>query len=271
MRSRDTRAARFSERQGFAPSEVEIIVRNDAPHDLRGVLVDIAYECGFTPKGLRSLVCRVLRTRENPNNWTEWPNVADEVTGLVDTCEWYEVYDIAEAIYATLQSQIDAAARFARELNKYFRRSGIGWQLTDGTIEMRGPETFEDAIKGAQDTLGERKTARRELHEARHDLSRRPEPDITGAIQHAMAALECVARDVTGDEKATLGEILKRHPGLLPPPLDSAVEKLWGYASERGRHLREGRVPNIVEAELLVVVASAAATYLVKRTEGVEV
>ena len=61
-----------------------------------------------------------------------------------------------------------------------------------------------------------RPTAAGHLHEALQDLSRRPEPDLPGAAYHAMGALECVARDLTDDPKSTLGEILKRHPGLLP-------------------------------------------------------
>jgi hypothetical protein len=53
------------------------------------------------------------------------------------------------------------------------------------------------------------------------DLSRRPQPDLAGAVYHAMGGmLECRARDVTGDPRATVGEVLKRNPGLLPKPLD---------------------------------------------------
>lgn len=88
---------------------------------------------------------------------------------------------------------------------------------------------------------------------------------MTGAIQHALAAVECVARDVTGDPKATLGEILKRHPGLVPPPLDDLLKKAWGFTSEQGRHLKEGRLPGFEEAELLVGIAGAACLYLVKK------
>jgi hypothetical protein len=97
------------------------------------------------------------------------------------------------------------------------------------------------------------------------DLSKRPTPDITGAIQHAMAALECVARDVTGDQNATLGELIKQNPGLLPKPLDTGVEKIWGYASDQARHVREGKTPDIREAELVVGLAGSLATYLVKK------
>ena len=94
------------------------------------------------------------------------------------------------------------------------------------------------------------------------DLSKRPEADLTGALQHALAALECVARDVTGDAKATLGAILGKHKTLLPPPMNEAAVKLWGYASEQGRHLREGRGPSSEEVGLAVHTAAALATYL---------
>jgi hypothetical protein len=97
------------------------------------------------------------------------------------------------------------------------------------------------------------------------DLSRRPAPDVTGAIQHALAALECVARDATGERSATLGKILARNPYLVPSPLNTALDKLWGFASEQGRHLREGREPTYDDAELAVQVVSVVARYLSRR------
>jgi hypothetical protein len=266
----------FSKRHGFAPEEPEIAIREDAPYELRGVVADIAYESGLGPHGLRGIVCRVLRTREDPSNWSPFPNVDDEARGHLDSCEWFEVYDIIEAIHANL---VAAKARdpfresgadpekFERELNDYMRKRGIGWQLKNGRIETRGQEAFEHAVVQARTELvaDNRSTAAQEIHEALRDLSRRPEPDITGSIQHALAALECVARGVTGDPKATLGTILGRNPDLLARPLDAAVEKLWGFASEQGRHLREGRQPPREEAELAVHVAAAAAAYLSRK------
>ena len=99
-------------------------------------------------------------------------------------------------------------------------------------------------------------------------MSRRPTPDITGAIQHSLACLECVAREVTGDRNATLGELIKKHPNIVPKPLDSAIEKIWGFTSEQGRHLREGQAPEYLEAELVVELSSAIATYLGKKLSG---
>lgn len=156
------------------------------------------------------------------------------------------------------------AKRFDEALNEFFVGEGIGWQIIEGEIVTRGTETFESNIHGAVEALESagRLTARDEIHEALVDLSRRPEADLTGAVQHAMAALECVARDVCGDEKATLGEVIKRYPGTIPKPLDKSVGTAWGYASEMARHIREGRKPEHREVELIVGVAATVATYL---------
>jgi hypothetical protein len=134
----------------------------------------------------------------------------------------------------------------------------------DGEIATRGTETFEANVNSAVEALGTsgRVMARHEIHEALGDLSRRPEPDLTGAIQHAMAALECVARDVCGDERATLGEIIKRYPDTIPKPLDESVAKAWGYASEMARHIREGHSPARKDVELIVGLAATVATFL---------
>ena len=59
---------KFSERHGYQPPDAEITTRHSAPYDLRGVIVDLAYESGLSPKRRRSIVCRGLPTRENPNN-----------------------------------------------------------------------------------------------------------------------------------------------------------------------------------------------------------
>ena len=253
----------FSKRHGHSPSEPDISIREDAPEELRGIVVDIAYESGLSPHGVRSIVCRVLRRREDPGNWSAYPNVNGEARDYVDSCEWYEVYDIIEALYA----RVENPDTFQSEMNAYFRKRGIGWHLAEGLIRTRGEEAFEKNIRSACDELesSHRSTAAREIHEALHDLSRRPTPDITGSIQHALAALECVARDVSGDPKATLGSVIKNNPGLIPPPLDTAVDKLWGYASEQGRHLREGREPGRDEAILCVHVAAVVAEYLSRK------
>ncbi len=132
---------------------------------------------------------------------------------------------------------------------------------------LQGKAVSGNAVAAAQAaTAADRPNAAREIGEAQRDLARRPEPDCTGAVQHAMAALEAVARDVAGDQDATFGTILKAKPDLFPKPLDVVMGKIWGYASEMARHVREGDTLEVVEVELLVSLAAAGVTYLAKKS-----
>jgi hypothetical protein len=264
----------FSRRFGHKPEEREITIREDAPKEIRGAILKMAEgDLGVSPSYLRDVLCTVLRQLPDQSNWSEYPNIWNECQYLIEGCAWYRVYDFVEALYRSLGSSQDPerVTRWQDLINEYFLEAGVGWRMVNGLLESRGPEAFAAAVDVARDTLAQAglPTARQEIHEALRDLSRRPEPDLTGAIQHAMVALECTAREATGEERATLGEVLKRYPDLLPKPLDEAVAKLWGYASETARHLREGRTPRRPEAELIVGVASSSCTYLAAKIRDV--
>jgi hypothetical protein len=171
-------------------------------------------------------------------------------------------------VYLRLSNEdTERAARFESAVNEVFVEQGIGWKFADGVIQSRGDEQFEFVTATTLQGLdnGGFPTARSELREALADLSRRPEPDLTGAVQHAMGSAECMAREATGEQRLTLGEILSRYPDLLPRPLDEAISKIWGYASNTARHIREGDVVARDEAELVVGVAAAEVTYLARK------
>ncbi|HYL83274.1 MAG TPA: hypothetical protein VE263_03490 [Candidatus Angelobacter sp.] len=258
----------FSRRHGFR-AQRPITVREDAPRALRAGLVGILRDMGHSYTSIRELICPVLHEFPDPNNWTEIPNVRDEVLALVQDCDWFRIYDIAEVAYSSFVGE-NRQDEFAERLNVLFEDLGIGWQMIDGHIVTRGDQDFERAVAQANVHIecAGMQTARTELNEARADLSRRPEPDITGTVQHCMAALECVAREVSGDARATLGTIIQRHGAAIgiPRPLDSAIEQMWGYASEMARHIREGRVPAREEAEFLLGMSASIITYLLQRS-----
>jgi len=114
-------------------------------------------------------------------------------------------------------------------------------------------------------------TAHSELSDALSALSRRPSPDLSGAVFHSLAALECTARDVSNDSKSTLGEIVKRHPDMFPKPLDEAVTKAWGFASEEARHAREGRDLEFADAQATVGLAATLCSYLLAKFHAPQV
>lgn len=265
----------FSRRNNFRGPAPDITVREDAPESLRVAVLETARTLDWGPTALRNVICRVLRVRPEPSNWSDYPNIWNEVQNLAYECEWFKFYDVIEALHAAMEKGdlshgyggIGVAKQFADEVNAIFEDEGIGWQLMQGQLVTRGAEAFEATVTDADTSLREsnRPTAAGHIHDALKALSRRPEPDTSGAIYHAMGALECVARDLVGDEKATLGEILKRNPDLLPAPLDKALSQVWGYASNVARHVVEGRDPTREDAELVVGLAATISTYLTKR------
>jgi hypothetical protein len=261
----------FSKRHGFSRAK-DITIQEDAPATLRSFVLQTVSYLGWGPVPVLQVVCQALRVR--PSGGTKLLLRAQaEAQGLIDECPWFKVYDIIEALHARLaRSDEDRggndAVIFADEINEFFVEEGIGWQLVDGHILMRGTEAFEAVVTAAMHELeaSERPTAAKHLHEALQDLSRRPQADLPGAAYHAMGSLECVARDLTGDPKATtLGAILKGHPGLLPKPLDTALSQVWGYASNEARHVSEGREISREEAELLFGLSAVVSTYLLRK------
>jgi hypothetical protein len=265
----DDELAPFSERHGYELSAVEITVREDAPEALRVGLISLASRSGLSSDSIREVGCQVLLTRPDPNNWSK-SNVDFEIAHLIDDATWYRVYDIAEQLHHKLgSSQFTGyvnpeAQRFEQGFNQLCREHGIGWKMENGNILARGDEGFELAVQQAKQTMQNHgnNTAREELHEALQDISRRPKADVTGAIQHAMAALECVARDV-GQTRETLGRAVKSLN--LPSPLDSTVRQLWGFSSNQGRHVLEGNEPDFDEAELVVGLAASLSVYILRK------
>ena len=211
-----TMAESFSDRYSFRPDDVKITLREDAPLPLREAIVMLAEQKEMSPGEIRSVVCQVLLVTPDPGNWSQRPNIANEVYDLVSSCRWYKVYDIAEALYRRFEDEYvgEVAENYQDRLNLVFVENGIGWEMQDGRVLFRGSGTFTPTTKSAVDSLQStgRDRAAQEMREAIRDISRRPDPDVTGAIQHAMAALESAARDVTGDSRATLGQLV---PAIL--------------------------------------------------------
>lgn len=253
----------FSRRHGLNRPDADISIRYEVPDEMRDAVIAIAYQCRLQPSDMRQLLCTLLFRSPDSNSWSEFPNIDREVRDLIRECEWFEVYDLIELLAEHCERR---GCDVAVEINRMFRIKGVGWQLVGNRLEIRGSEAFELAIREGQAELARRgnSTAANELHEAILDLSRRPNPEVSGAIQHAMAALECVARDVC-DSKETLGDLLRRNPDLFPKPVDQIVDKAWGYTSNYGRHLIEEKPPAFDEAELVVGLSGVLCRYLARR------
>ena len=171
----------FSERHGYRVADPEITIREDAPDDLRYAVAEIARRAGAGPHGIREVVCGVLFVRPNPGNWSAYPNVWGEVQDLLSSCEWFKIYDIAEALWRSFYPDDQAQDLFQEELTDFSANAESAGELKDPDgIVFRGGEAFSAVTKQAVQVLAAtgRTTASTEIHEALTDISRKP-PDVT--------------------------------------------------------------------------------------------
>ncbi len=206
------------------------------------------------------------------------PGAHDEqrIARLLSEAEWFLIFDILEHLDQELRDNrlgardTPKAQEFRHLLNAFFEKEGYGHKVDEqGRIQHRGDEAFESAISNADIALAAAgsTTAREEIHKALEDLAKRPNPDLTGAIQHSMAGLECVANQAAGSNGIELGKLAKSRTDLFTPPLNDVIPKLYGFASNNGRHLTEGQDPEFAEAELTVGIAATVATYLARKMQ----
>jgi hypothetical protein len=262
MNNENSRNA-FSQRHNHQ-SVVPITIRDEAPKLFREFLHNtMRHYLGrheYHNDGSEFVFVSIGKVPRN-----SWRAARNEILNL----PWYKVYDLLENFNEKVQGKSTEQAGHLRMLvNRFFDENGYAYKLSpNGRVEYRGEESFESSLRIANQVLAESSllTARDEIHKAIEDLSRRPKPDLSGAVQHAMAGLECAAKKVTDEPSLELGKVLKKHPTLFPPPLDEVLSKLYGFASNNGRHLVEGGEPTLPEAELIVGIAAASATYLARK------
>ena len=262
MRRKDRYEPLFSEREGLRSTPEENSIRHDAPQALREALPQLIYGLGWEPSRLRHVVCQVLMIAPDRGNWTEYPNVAGEVEDLLENCDWYRVYDIAETLARKFDQSSGERDRYEEQLNRLFWEQGIGWKLEGTSLVYRGDEGFQETLTTAEQALtsvGHSQAASR-LREALRDLSRRPEPDAAGAVTHAIAALEATARELDGRRDKTLGTLIQALS--VPDDLRDALRALWRISSDYARHGREDQIVEVDQAELVVTVAAGVCTYL---------
>lgn len=252
--------ASFTERNNIPIEPSEISIRFKAPAELREWLFGLIKRLKYSIKSFRDIVCQMSCQSPNPNQWGENSYMEDEIRELLAKCQWNIIYDIIEETYK--QIPVSTRKDYTTSLNNFFCVNGYGWKLENGQVLSRGDDAFEQSVKSAITCIEfSNSDAYYEIKEALVDISKRPEPDVTGAIQHSMAALECFCRSLLNDEKHTLGELITHHRDSIPKPLDVAMEKLWAFSSEQGRHIKEGKAPSFHEAELTVHICASLIVY----------
>jgi hypothetical protein len=163
-------------------------------------------------------------------------------------CYWYEVYDFLEFVvnwYNNKHEELNQSIKqiLERELSGFRLVSGIFVDITnEQEIEML-EETLKDTTFAPVSS---------HLQRALELLADRKNPDYRNSIKESISSVESIARIITDNKKATLGDALKEleKRGELHPALKEGFSKLYGYTNDEDgiRHAMLDE-PNITPAD----------------------
>jgi hypothetical protein len=152
------------------------------------------------------------------------------------------------------------------ELNIVLEKELAGYRVVDGIFV---DVTSETEVKEIEAAIQDDRFAGVGAHirQALIHLSHREAPDYRNSIKESISAVEGIAKIVSGNPRATLGDALKslESDGKLHGALRSGFSSLYGYTSEADgiRHaiLTDGEV-SAEEAKYFLVSCSAFVNYL---------
>lgn len=174
-----------------------------------------------------------------------------------------EVFDIAELVCRNCI----CGKELTDKINDIFKQEYVGYRFIDGRIT---PITDENEIKSIEEACNNKfEGTRAHIKKAVGFLADRERKDYKNCIKESISAVESICSIIVGNEKATLGQALKRleDNGLvIHTALKNAFSSLYGYTSDEGgiRH-SEGMFESDVtfeEAKFMLVSCSAFVNYL---------
>lgn len=188
-------------------------------------------------------------------------NFMDVIRRYFFDCYWYEVYDFIEFTVSNLRN-----ISFESHLNKILERELSAYRMISGRfVEI----TCEEEVEMLENALidNEYPGVKAHLRRSLELLSDRNRPDYRNSIKESICAIESLARELTGKQRATLGDALKimERNNQLHPALKDAFLKLYGYTSDESgiRHamLEEPDI-SLADARFILMVCTSFINYV---------
>ena len=255
----------FSLREGFR--DVQALIYDDAPYTVRYGIREVLAALGYrTPTVQRRIICSALRTPPDSLNWSDYPNVDDEVVSLVMSKLWYRFFDGLERIPLFLDE--DEVEDYFERMNALFADERVGYRFESGKLIRVGTEEFHGAVEAARTALlGERFAEARRQFERAYEFRNSLPPDWPNAIKEAVNSVEAVLQVIFERPSVALPTIVNED---LPPDLPGGIKRLFRSLYSQGsgtigaRHASiGGNEPTGPRAELAVHVAAALQSFAV--------
>lgn len=162
--------------------------------------------------------------------------------------KWHEVYDFIEFVVTAFTK---SKPRLAEFLNTVLAVEMAAYRFIDGKLV---DITNEQEKAMLEEALADTRFAgvAAHLERALALLADRKQPDYRNSIKESISGVEAMARLVSGNDKATLGEALKllEKGGKLHVALKDGFSKLYGYTNdEHGIRHAMLNEPNLTQAD----------------------
>lgn len=184
-----------------------------------------------------------------------------EIRSFFFGCEWYEVYDFLEFVL-----RLEKSEEMLGTLNIILERELAGYRYVSSAFVAVTDKQEIESIEQALDS-GPFAGVAAHLQSAIDHLSRKQDPDYRNSIKESISAVESLAKELTGNPKASLGDALciLEKKGKVHPALKKALSSLYGYTSDENgiRHaMLEEPTLSAADAKFLLVACSAFMNYL---------
>lgn len=198
---------------------------------------------------------------EIPDRWDKLYGVLRE---WFFKTEWDQVFDLIEFVGGRVPDEfVDHLSTLA---NDALERFNSGYRFIGGAfVEITSEQELGEVDAALSAPFA---TVRQHLKRALELLADRAKPDYRNSIKESISGVEALAREVSGEPKATLGDLLKvlEREKRLHPALAGAFAKLYGYTNDADgiRHslTDEGNL-TAADARFMLVTCSAFVHYVI--------
>lgn len=115
--------------------------------------------------------------------------------------------------------------------NKILEQENSAYRFVGTELAPISEESDQTAVTDALEASVSIPSARAHLLTALQLISQKPDPDVRNSMKESISAVEAICQLITGVTTATLGEALKKIPGLHPA-LKQSLLTLYGYTSD---------------------------------------
>lgn len=229
------------------------------------------YEEGIADIFIKDILNDVFCERNTSGNVFElnWHLMMERINEVIMEASYNEVLDIIMYCVNWFESEINLHKGILyTKMNRVFENDYVGYRFIENKIV---PITDKQEIKEIERASHiPYEGCRSHLRKAIGFLADRENKDYKNCIKESISAVESACQQIVGDEKATLGEALKKledNGVALHPSLKQGFSKLYGYTSDQGgiRHAEGLFESNVTfeEAKYMLVSCSAFVNYLI--------